>query len=267
MIPVEWESLDFLPLSGNLRGQMAAVQSVVRSIALLGEVANQPRGLVDLAEAAELPTSTAARLLGTLTDVDALRRDDDGVYRIGPAITSMVATGDVAPSLRGLAHPHMVELVAAVDEAVGLSIQVDDATVTIAQVDAPRPVQAEDWYGTRWSLLGGGSGFALLATWPDAEVERVLQDAADPERVRAGVADARRSGVSWSHGDYVDELSSVATAIVDRTGRAVGALYVYGPSYRFPNDDTVADVEQHLRDTADRISRAWIGRTVSEERP
>jgi DNA-binding IclR family transcriptional regulator len=246
---------------------MPVVQSVVRSIALLGEVANEPRGLVDLAEAARLPTSTAARLLATLTDIDALRRDDDGLYRIGPAIRSMVATGDVAPSLRGLAHPHMVELVAAVDEAVGLSIRVDDETVTIAQVDAPRPVQAEDWYGTRWSVFGGGSGFALLATLPDAEVERVLQGASDPDRVRAGIAEARRAGVSWSHGDYVDELSSVATAIVDRTGRAVGALYVYGPSYRFPSDDTVADVEQHVRDTADLISRAWIGRTPPEGRP
>lgn len=245
---------------------MAAVQSVVRSIALLGEVASEPRGLVDLAEAAKLPTSTAARLLATLTDVDAVRRDADGVYRIGPAITSMVATGDVAPSLRGLAHPHMVELIAAVDEAVGLSIQVDDAIVTIAQVDAPRPVQAEDWYGTRWSLFGGGSGFALLATWPDAEVERMLHDAPDPDRVRAGVAEARRTGVSWSHGDYVDELSSVASAIMDGTGRAVGALYIYGPSYRFPGDD-VADVERHLCDTADRISRAWIGRTAGEQRP
>jgi DNA-binding IclR family transcriptional regulator len=245
---------------------MAAVQSVVRSIALLGEVASEPRGLVDLAEAARLPTSTTARLLATLTGVNAVRRDTDGVYRIGPAITSMVATGDVAPSLRGLAHPHMIELVAAVDEAVGLSIQVDDATVTIAQVDAPRPVQAEDWYGTRWSLLGGGSGFAMLATWSDAEVERVLEDAAAPERVRAGVTAARRSGVSWSHGDYVDELSSVATAIVDGTGRAVGALFVYGPSYRFPHDDSVAEVERHLRDTADRISRAWIGRTATERR-
>lgn len=245
---------------------MPAVQSVVRSIALLGEVANEPRGLVDLAEAARLPTSTAARLLATLTDVDALRRDDDGVYRIGPAITSMAAAGDVASSLRGLAHPHMVELVAAVDEAVGLSIPVDDDTVTIAQVDAPRPVQAEDWYGTRWSIFGGGSGFAMLATWPDAEVERALQRAADPDRVRSGVAAARRSGVSWSHGDYVDELSSVATAIVDGTGRAIGALYVYGPSYRFPTDDTLADIEQHLRDSAERISRAWIGRTAPEDR-
>jgi DNA-binding IclR family transcriptional regulator len=228
-------------------------------MALLEQVAQRPRGLVDLAEAAALPTSTAARLLATLSDLDAVSRDDDGVYRIGPSITALVTTGDIAPVLRDVAHPYMVELVAEVDEAVGLSIPVGDKTVTIAQVDAPRPVQAEDWYGTRWSMLGGGSGFALMSTWPPAEVERVAGRAPDPDRVRAGVLGARAEGVSWSDGDYVDELSSVASPIIDASGRAIAALYVYGPSYRLSSVGARRRVEHHVRDVAYRISRAWTG--------
>lgn len=241
---------------------MSTVQSVVRSIALLEEVARWPRGLVGLAEAADLPTTTAARLLATLTDLRALHRDDDGVYRIGPTITSLAASVDLEPSLRALAHPHMAELVAAVDEAVGLSICVDDHMVTIAQVDAPRPVQAEDWFGTRWPLLGGSSGFALLATWPHVEVERALRGADDPGRARSGIERARRAGVAWSHGDYVDELSSVAAPIVDAAGRGVGLLYVYGPSYRFPAPDAVHTIEGLLCDVVGRISRAVAARTT-----
>lgn len=233
---------------------------------LLEKVAHRPRGLVELADAAQLPTTTTARLLATLEDVNALRRDDDGVYRIGPTIVSLVSTGDVESSLRALALPTMVELVGAVDEAVGLSIPVDGAAVTIAQVDAPRPVQAEDWYGTRWSLLGGGTGCALMATWPISEVDELLGGVADAEvaRLRDGIADAKASGVSWSHGDYVDELSSVAAAIVDDAGRGVAALYVYGPSYRFPAGST-NDTERRLSEMAQRISQAWnagSGRTV-----
>lgn len=233
---------------------------------LLEEVALRPRGLVDLADAAQLPTTTAARLLATLEDVDALHRDDDGVYRIGPTILSLVSTGDMESSLRALAHPTMVELVAAVDEAVGLSIPVDGAAVTIAQVDAPRPVQAEDWYGTRWRLLGGGTGYALMATWPQAEVDELLDGLPPAELRRAwrGIDAARAGGVSWSHGDYVDELSSVAAAIVDRSGRGIAALYVYGPSYRFP-DGATHETERRLIEMAERISEAWrarSGRTV-----
>lgn len=240
---------------------MSTVQSVVRSIALLEEAARRPRGLVGLADAVDLPTTTAARLLATLTDLRALHRDDDGVYRIGPTITSLAASVALEPSLRALAQPHMAELVAAVDEAVGLSICVDDHMVTIAQVDAPRPVQAEDWYGTRWPLLGGSSGFALLSTWSEAEVAQALHGAHDAARARAGVERARQTGVSWSHGDYVDELSSVAAPIVDAGGRGVGVLYVYGPSYRFPVPDAVDAVEGLLCEVVGRISRAWVART------
>lgn len=241
---------------------MSTVQSVVRCIALLEEVAHRPRGLVGLAEAASLPTSTAARLLATLEDVDALCRDAEGVYRIGPAITQLAAAADLEPSLRALAHPYMAELVAAVDEAVGLSVPVDSEMVTIAQVDAPRAVKAEDWYGTRWPLLGGSSGFALLSTWPPAEVDRLLDDVDDVERVRTGIERAYQTGVSWSHGDYVDELSSVAAPVLGPSGRAVALLYIYGPSYRFPAPDAVATIEQTLVGFVERITRAWIGRTA-----
>jgi DNA-binding IclR family transcriptional regulator len=244
---------------------MRTVQSVLRSIALLEEVAHHPRGLVDLAEAAELPTTTAARLLSTLESAQALSRDDDGVYRIGPTITWLAAAGDLEPSLRDLARPYMAELVGAVDEAVGLSIPVGDSVATIAQIDAPRPVQAQDWYGTRWPLLGGGSGFVLLATWPEEEVARVVGDSPAADRALAGIARARRVGVSWSHGDYVAELSSVAAPILGRSGRAIAALYVYGPSYRFPAPGSEGDVALVLRDVAGRVSRAWALRGGTED--
>lgn len=255
------ESLDKFPLRGNVRTPMSRVQSVVRSIALLEEVAHRPRGLVGLAEAANLPTTTAARLLSTLEGVRALSRDDEGIYRIGPAIASMAASGDLEPSLRAFAHPYMVELVATVDEAVGLSIPVGDEVATIAQVDAPRPVQAEDWYGTRWPLLGGGSGFVLLATWSDSEVTRLVGEGPVAQRALVGIAQARHAGVSWSHGDYVEELSSVAAPVLGPSGRGIAALYVYGPSYRFPAPGTEGEVAQVVCDFADRISRAWTLRT------
>ena len=45
---------------------------------------------------------------------------------------------------------------------------------------------------------------------------------------------ATRTGVSWSHGSYVEGLSSVAAPILDADGSAVAAVLAYGPTYRFP---------------------------------
>lgn len=239
---------------------MTGVQSVERAIALLGAAAERPAGLVGLATAADLPTTTAARLLATLEAVSALSRDDDGTYRIGPAISALATAGDPEASLHAVAHPHMLELVGELDEAIGLSVPVEDELVTIDQVDAPRPVQAEDWTGTRWPMDAGASGAVLLATWPDVEVERVLarQPERDRETFRARVEMARERGLAWSHGDYVPELSSVAAPVLGEDGRAIALLYAYGPSYRFPDPARVEAVEHALLDRSTRISRAWL---------
>lgn len=239
---------------------MPPVQSVVRSIHLLQEVAKRPLGLVDLARIADLPTTTAARLLATLVEVDALRRLDDGTYRVGPAITALAVSGDLQEALCALARPHMVELAATLDESVGLSLPTGDDVVTVAQVDAQRSVNAEDWSGTRWPMDAPGAGDVLLADRPDDEVDAHLAGTVDPEAARARIAAARDAGLAWSHGDYVADLSSVAAAVRDHDGRAIAALYVYGPSYRFPAESGVDAVEQALVTAAGRISAAWSAR-------
>lgn len=245
---------------------MSRVQSVERAISLLGEVASRPAGLVDLASAVGLPTSTAARLLATLEGVGAVRRNDAGVYLIGPAMASLAASADPDTGLARLAHGHMARLVAELDEAIGLAVPMGSDAVTITQLDVPRPVRAEDWTGSRWPLSAGCSGIVVMATWTAGEVDRHLSGGlprltdrteTDPGRIKARIAKARVEGVAWSHGEYVADLSSAAAAIVDRTGRGVAALYVYGPSYRFPGRLGATVVEEALRRRATEISRAW----------
>ena len=89
---------------------MSGVKSVERAISLLSEVALAPRGLVDLAEATGLPTSTTARLLATLEGVNAVRRDGEGRYRLGSAVGSMVSAEQGESRLRDYARPYLEEL-------------------------------------------------------------------------------------------------------------------------------------------------------------
>ncbi len=86
---------------------MAGVKSVERAIALLSRVAHSPGGLVDLADATGMPTSTTARLLATLEDLDALRRSDEGVYRIGPTVAVLAVPDAGEPSRRDIAFPYL----------------------------------------------------------------------------------------------------------------------------------------------------------------
>ena len=244
---------------------MAGVKSVERAITLLRQVAHRPNGLVGLAEATGLPTSTTARLLGTLEGLDAVRRDDAGVYRIGPTVAVLGVPDSGDPSLRDIAFPYLEELATTLDEAVGLSVLAGEESVTIAQVDTPRPVQAQNWEGSRWPLHQGPSGHALVATWDDADADAFVRAHPEAPGLATNLASPPASGVWWSVGDYVEDLTSAAVPILDRGGYGVATLYAYGPSYRFPSPETRDLVEAALVDRAARITRAWVSRTGSTD--
>jgi DNA-binding IclR family transcriptional regulator len=240
---------------------MAGVKSVERAIALLSQVAHSPGGLVELADATGMPTSTTARLLATLEGLDAVRRNADGAYRIGPTVAVLAVPERGEPSRRDIALPYLEELATTLDEAVGLSVVAGQECVTIAQVDTPRPVQAENWEGTRWPLQQGASGHSLVATWTPEEIATFVREHPEVPDLAERVADRPASGVWWSVGDYVEGLTSAAVPICNEDGRGIATVYAYGPSYRFPRPETRSVIEATLVDRAARISRAWAWRT------
>ena len=246
---------------------MAGVKSVERAIALLSQVALQPAGLVALSDATGLPTSTTARLLATLESLDAVRRDADGIYRIGPTVAVLAVADSGPPSRRAVAMPYLEELASTLDEAVGLSVVTGDETVTIAQVDIPRPVQAQNWEGTRWPLHQGASGHALVATWDPDDIAAFIAAHPEVSDLAERLADAPKSGVWWSVGSYVEGLTSAAVPILDRNGYGVASLYAYGPSYRFPEPGMTEHIETALVDRAARIAHAWGSRHVTDPAP
>jgi len=183
------------------------VQSLDRALSLLTAIADRPDNLSGLARRAEIPTSTTGRLLATLEQAGTVSRSTEGTYRIGPAIVAMARAGQAAPpSLEATARPHLAALADGAGEAAGLCLPIGDAIHCIAQVDAPKPVQAEDWTGRSWPLHQGGSGIVVLASAPPPVLEDYLNRNAEVDRsnLRARVGQAIDAGVSWSHGDYCE---------------------------------------------------------------
>lgn len=232
------------------------VQSIDRAVALLNEIAERPDGLSGLARRVAIPTSTAGRLLATLEHAATVTRDGAGIYRIGPAIVAMArAVGPAFPPLESAARPHLGALADATGEAAGLSVPVGDHIQCVAQVDAPKPVQAEDWTGQTWPLHQGGAGLVILASAGADQVTAYLSrhPGLDGAGLRSRLDRAEADGVSWSHDDYRDGLSSVAAPVHDHAGQPLAALYVYGPSYRFP---PIAGDPDRLRSLVTEHARA-----------
>jgi IclR family transcriptional regulator, acetate operon repressor len=242
---------------------MSRVQSIERAFAVLAVLADGPVGVTEVAGRVGLPKSTVARLLRSLQGEGAVEQvPGDTRYRIGDRIATlarMVPGGSIV----SLARPDLVELAADVGEAAGIAIPDGFRVHYIDQVDTPNAVQARDWTGTRVPMHAVPSGQVLLAHLPAAALDRFLETPlerftphtlVDPAALQARLARVRADGYAWVREEFDIGINSVAAAVVDEHGRALAAVHVHGPSYRFPAPGSEATIGDRLVVAAGRIA-------------
>jgi DNA-binding IclR family transcriptional regulator len=244
---------------------MSRVQSIERAFSVLATLADGPLGVTEVAERAQLPKSTAARLLASLTREDVVEQQPGTTrYRLGPRLLSLAAGLRPTRGLIATAHPFLVELALRTGEAAGLSVPDGSTIHYIDQVESPNPVQVRDWTGTRIPLHAVSSGQVVLANLSPAELERRLAAAAlerftartlvDAPALRERLHEVRRDGYAWAREEYAEGIVSIAAPIADADGEVVAAVHVHGPSYRFPAPGQEGAVAEAVLEAAARIA-------------
>ncbi len=250
---------------------MSGVQAVERAFAVLRAIAAHDgrAGVSAVARHARLPKSTVARLLGTLEDVGAIERlEAGGDYRIGSGLRALAGDGHAGLRLVDLARPYLRELVAELDEDAGLAIPDGDTVLFVDQVQGSHPVQVPDWTGDRFPLHTTAAGFVLLAEWPPAAVDRYLggdlarftpRTLVDGAAIRTRLAAVRAQGYAWTEGEWAADINGVGAVVRGADGRAVGAINLYGPGYRFPGHSDPGEIGRVVAEAAQRIGAQLAG--------
>jgi DNA-binding IclR family transcriptional regulator len=243
---------------------LSRVQSIERAFAVLGALAAGPLGVTELADRVDLPKSTAARLLSSLSREGAVEQvPGESRYRLGAGLVSLAAGVHPTRTLVTLARPTLVELAASSGEAAGLSVPEGDTAHYIDQVDTPNPVSVRDWTGARLPLHAVSSGQVFLAHRPEAALERYLAGGLErfgprtlvsADAVRERVRAIRRDGYTWAREEFDEGISSVAAPIADASGEVVAAIHIHGPAYRFPVTGSEARIATDLVAAAARIA-------------
>src|SRR3954469_20244176 len=128
---------------------MSRVQSIERAFAVLGALADGPIGVTEVADRADLPKSTAARLLASLAREGVVEQvPGDSRYRLGPRLVTLAAGIRPARSLAALARPSLEALAGSAGEAAGLSVKDGSQAHYIEQVASTNPVSVRDWTGS-----------------------------------------------------------------------------------------------------------------------
>jgi IclR family pca regulon transcriptional regulator len=192
-----------------------------------------------VARATGLPRATVTRLLGSLADEGATRRDG-GEWRLGPRI-ALLARG-LAPPLPERAGPVLDTLAAELGETVMLAVPEGPAGArVVAEAAGPRMVGVGSWLGR--TLEDPASGFVrlrLAALEPAARRRAVAGlrfiphtkstiHAARP--LLAAVEEIAREGFAEVVDEFEQGLAGLAVPLHD-DGRLVAMLAVYLPTAR-----------------------------------
>ena len=111
-------------------------------------------------------------------------------------------------------------------------------------------------------MHAGSAGIVVMATWDDREIDRYLagnlatfndNTVTDPDKLRSRIRQARVRRVLWSHGEYVDGLSSCSSPVIGGSG----ALSACSTSTAPPSVSAEGDADRIsaiVLDRAERIS-------------
>jgi DNA-binding IclR family transcriptional regulator len=189
--------------------------------------------LTEICRRAGLPLATGHRLIAELVGGGFLERLPDASYRAGIRLWQIGIQAAEPRELRELALPYMMDLYAETRENVQLAVLHDDRALYLERLRGPKSVPVVTRVAAELSLHATAVGKALLAFGPAEIVERVIGSGltahtpstiVDPARLRAELAEVRRSGLAYTYEEMSIGTCSVAAPV--GAGEPIAALSV-----------------------------------------
>lgn len=221
----------------------------------------EPIPAAHIARAIGQPRSSTYHLLRVLVEHDyVVHYAEDATYGIGPAAHELEAGYQRQDPLARLARPHVERLVDTTTHNAHLAVLTGrDVLYVLEERAAGRPSLVTD-VGVRLPATLTASGLAVLAALPGRQVTalypspRVMVEGGpvSPSALRRELVAVRSRGYAVEEGSVAEDLSSVASAVLDRDGHPVAAVAL---TYRTVEVDGAGrdDLVRAARSTAERI--------------
>ena len=236
-------------------------QAIDRAAQLLTLVLDsaEPLGVGDLASAAELPKSTASRLVSSLERHGLVRRNGArGKVQAGPAILRFAHRGVVDRNLVELAQAPLEALAEASGETVNLAVPGTRGVEHLAQVDSRHFLGTGQWVGRTVDYHTTAVGKVLVAygaaELPPGRLRRAAAGTVvDRSALEADFARVREEAFAVAVDELEPGLTALAAPVHGPTGDVIAALAISGPTLRLPAE-RVAELRLLLTKEAAALS-------------
>ncbi|KRC58571.1 hypothetical protein ASE14_18570 [Agromyces sp. Root81] len=212
-------------------------RSVARKVFAIADAftGREELSLSEIAGRANLPLSTAHRLVAEWVEWGGLERGDDGNYRVGVRVWRLGVRQPTAMRLRRVAMPYLEDLLESTHEHVHLAIRDGLGATYLERLSGPAAVPAISDIGSRLPLHATGVGLVLLSYAPPEVFEELLASGprayqpgtiTDERGLRRRMAEIRSTGIATTVEELTPGAFSIAAPVRDATGEVLAAVSI-----------------------------------------
>lgn len=218
--------------------------TLTKGLDLLRLMGNYPHGATAavFARDAELPFSTAYRLLNTLADTGFAQYDPQTKqYRLGLTVFELSQVTAAARGYDGTVLAVLRELSQTTNESCLFAVPDGTESLTVHTVDGPEFRQTTD-PGDRLPLHVSSMGKAMLAAMPDHTAQEVISQlelqayteytVTDEQKLKQQIAAGRDTGYVYQNQEVDLGMNALAAPVVIPSGHVVGAVAIAAPVFR-----------------------------------
>lgn len=240
---------------------MNTISRTAETLKLLGK---SPCRFTDIAKNLGLTKGTAHRLLASLESAELIKKNPiSGLYHLGPLIYQLSTSPiDEHQFLIVSAHEEMQKLRDLSGETVNLQVSMGTDRICLEEAESTEAIKYVSGKGSIYPIFVGSAGKMLLAGFPDAQIDKLMQKfnyieeapnaIKSPEELLEAVKLARQDGHSLSFGERVPGSGSVAVPINNYICPAI--INILGPIDRF-SEDSISKILPAMKESAARISK------------
>lgn len=243
------------------------IQVLQRALRLLEALlqAGQPLSLEQVSRAADVPQSTAFRILANLLRAGYIVEQPEG-YWLGLKLLSLGSAVESRLDLTRIAEPQMNALRDLTRETVYLATLTHDFSVLyLGRAGSPQPVSVSlNHPGMTAQPHCTGLGKVLLAFQPEHVLETWLPTATltpqtpytltSPDALRAELDAVRARGYATDNEQHLETICCIAAPVFNAHREVVAAISVAGPKDRMPQPLEDSPLAAQILDAARQIS-------------
>lgn len=243
------------------------IKSLNKAIEILELLKKNPSGcsLLQIYTTLGIPKSTAYGLLQTLFSKMYILKDENLLYKLGPAL---IFLGKVAASqnkLQDIAYPILKNLTSEIKVDSFLMIQTGYKGCVLERFDGEQSIKIIERFGNEFFLHCGATRKAILAhkskSFIDEYIKNVIEDKKNKitltaEELEKSLKKIRKEGVAVSYGEYAKGTIGVGAPIYDYNNNVVASIGINLLESNELTDKKLEEYKKIIREKAEEISKS-----------